>query len=303
MTTGRFEQAEAVLAQVNRDHGTRFTITGALSGGFQNGAWRIVGHDGGEAVLKFSPARDAWTQVVLAAEAKVAAARRDGYPTPSWMAAGVTTGGFVYQVQEFVAGLPAGRLTEPLARQLVDVLERCAAGRAPEPGGDPRSDWSQFVLGRMSPHAPDGLPSLVRALGSSQAAVVERALALLDVHGPVRLPDDDLVHGDLNLGNVLLDTDGTLAGIVDIEALGAGSRAIDYGSLWNGSADNADPEALTLVRAAGQGAAGAAGFAVCAIWSVLEYVVFAAERNGAADGSRAVAAAHRRLDLLEKPLR
>jgi len=297
-----FAEADAVLAEVNRDHGTSYVVVGALSGGFQGGAWRIVGPDGGSAVLKWSEARGAWAQVVLAAQAKVAGVRQHGYPTPAWVAAGLTMHGFVYQVQEFVSGRPVDCLTEPLARQLVDVLERCAAGHRPDPGGDPRSDWSQFVLREMSGGA-DGLPSRVSELGSREAAVVERAVALLDRLGPVGLPADDLVHGDLNLGNVLVGADGKLVGIVDIEALGAGCRAIDYAALWHSSADDGDGVGLSLVRAAGERAAGPSGFALCALWIALEYIRFGADRDGAVGSARAVAAADRRLDRLEVPQR
>ena len=199
-------------------------------------------------------------------------------------------------------GRPATRLTEPLARQVVDVLERCAAGHRPDPGGDPRADWSQFVLQEMGDGA-DGLASRVCALGSREAAVVERAMALLDRLGPVELPAEDLVHGDLNLSNVLVDADGELAGIVDIEALGAGCRVIDYASLRHSSADDADDSGLNLVRSAGERAAGPSGFALCAVWNAWEYMRFGADRDGAIGSARAAAAAHRRLDRLEAPLR
>ena len=301
MTMKRSADPEAVLAEVNHDQGTSFALAGVLSGGFQGGAWRIVGPDGDTSVLKWREDDGAWHRVVLAATAKVAAARRHGYPTPSWVAAGVTAHGFVYQIQELVAGCPAEYLTEPLARQLVDVLDRSTAGNRPEPADDPRSDWSQFVLCEMSAGA-GGLPSRVSALGSQEAAVVERALAVLDRYGPTRLSADDLVHGDLNLSNVLITSDGSLAGIIDIEALGAGSRAIDYATLWHSSADAGDAEALRLVRAAGQRAAGPAGFATCAVWIALEYIRFGADLDGATGSARAAAAAHRRLDSLEVPL-
>jgi aminoglycoside phosphotransferase (APT) family kinase protein len=295
-----FAVPDGVLAEVNRDHGTSYTLAGALSGGFQGGAWRIVGPDGGAAVLKWSEAHGTWHQVVLAGESKVTDARRRGYPTPAWLAVGLTTHGFVYHVQEFVPGRPSERLTEPLARQVVDVLERCAAGHRPDRGSDPRSDWSQFVLREMSGGA-ESLPSRVAALGPGEAAVAERALAVLDRVGPVWLPADDLVHGDLNLGNVLVDADGRLVGIVDIEAMGAGSRAIDYATLWHSCADEVDGVGLSLVRAAGERAAGPAGFLMCALWIALEYVRFGADSDRAGGSARAVAAAHQRLDLLAVP--
>lgn len=147
--------------------------------------------------------------------------------------------------------------------------------------------------------AADGLPAQVAKLGAAEQAVVDRASALSDRLGPVRLPADDLVHGDLNLGNVLVDAQGGLVSLIDIEALGAGSRAIGYATVWQSSADDADDVGLNLVRAAGERAAGPSGFVVCALWSALEYVSFGAALNGAAGSARAAAAAQRRLDQLE----
>ena len=46
----------------------------------------------------------------------------------------------------------------------------------------------------------------------------------------LRLPADDLVHGDLNLTNVLCDQ-GTISGVVDWDDVGIGSRASDLTSL------------------------------------------------------------------------
>jgi MFS family permease len=59
------------LASVNRENDAAYALSGRLAGGFQGGAWRIVGPDGGPAVLKWSEARGAWAQIVLAARAKV----------------------------------------------------------------------------------------------------------------------------------------------------------------------------------------------------------------------------------------
>ena len=45
-----------------------------------------------------------------------------------------------------------------------------------------------------------------------------------------RLPCNDLVHHDFNLSNILIDH-GDVAGVVDWEAAGRGSRALDFATL------------------------------------------------------------------------
>jgi aminoglycoside phosphotransferase (APT) family kinase protein len=58
-------------------------------------------------------------------------------------------------------------------------------------------------------------------------------------HRGFELPTGDLVHGDLNPDNVLLDGD-RISALIDVEAVGRGSRMHDlatllvYATLWDG---------------------------------------------------------------------
>jgi hypothetical protein len=53
----------------------------------------------------------------------VAKIRAAGYPTPAWLAVGITTSGFGYQIQGFVPGRSPNRVTVREARPLIEVLE------------------------------------------------------------------------------------------------------------------------------------------------------------------------------------
>lgn len=88
------------------------------------------------------------------------------------------------------------------------------------------------------------------------------------------------MHGDLNLSNVRADAHGQLMGIVYIEALRAGCRAIDYATLWHSSADDGDAVGLSLVRAAGNGRP-AEGFVACALWRIASEYILSKTADGA----------------------
>ncbi len=68
--------------------------------------------------------------------------------------------------------------------------------------------------------------------GAERAApqTTRRLRALLEPATGHRLPVADLVHGDLNLSNVLAQN-GAITGVVDWEHIGVGSRALDLTSL------------------------------------------------------------------------
>jgi aminoglycoside phosphotransferase (APT) family kinase protein len=68
--------------------------------------------------------------------------------------------------------------------------------------------------------------------GAERAApgTARRLRGFLEPARGYRLPVADLVHGDLNLSNVLRQ-DGAISGVVDWDHLGVGSRALDLTSL------------------------------------------------------------------------
>ncbi|MFJ4923678.1 phosphotransferase [Streptomyces sp. NPDC088725] len=265
---GRTETTTArlVLAGVNRAHGGRFRLLNRLNGGFQSGTWLVRDSADGAslAVLKWS-ARSSGSGRLPRAAAAVERAAAGGYRTPAWLAAGVTGDGFPYNVQEFVPGSPARRLTAGIAGKLVPLLESQRGLDA-----DPEHCWSRYVRERL-----DGTTVGVRrgmagpgARGHRFSAAID---ALLAVSGDVELPAHDLVHGDFRLANILFPTKHTPTA-VDIEALGSGTRAYDYATLL--TEDDVDPAGWDLIRDAGEQVAGPAVLAHCFALAALELVDF-----------------------------
>ena len=124
---------------------------------------------------------------------------------------------------------------------LIDVLET-QAGLDP----DPQRCWSQFVTGQMTDQR-DELFQGAAETGPTGQKLVNACERLLAAHGPVALPTGDLVHGDFRPGNILFHANH-VSGVIDIEALGSGTRAFDYATLL--SAHDITPEALEMLRTA-----------------------------------------------------
>ncbi len=115
----------------------------------------------------------------------------------------------------------------------------------------------------------------VREYGGEATEVLDRYGVLCRPYRGHELPGDDLVHGDLNVGNVIVDN-GRIAGIVDIEAAGGGSRAYDLISLATSATRDGAPAGIDeLFLEAALRAGGRAAVAVCAAAayaSVAEFV-------------------------------
>ena len=87
------------------------------------------------------------------------------------------------------------------------------------------------------------------------------------------------VHGDLNVGNLIVDN-GRIAGIIDIEAASGGSRAYDLVSLATSAARDGAPAGIDeLFLEAALPAGGRAAVAVCAGAAYASVAEFVDERS------------------------
>ncbi|MFF5333811.1 phosphotransferase family protein [Streptomyces sp. NPDC013181] len=199
------------------------------------------------------------------ADRAVSKIRAAGYPTPQWLAVGTSASGYGYLVQEFTAGRSPDRVGAAEARLLVGLLET-HAGLDPDPG----RCWSRLVHEQTADRR-DGLWQRAAATDATGRALVDVCGRLLAAHGPVELPTGDLVHGDFRPANILLDA-GRVAAVVDIEALGSGTRAFDYATLL--SAEGLTPDAVRTLRRAGEQVAGPGVLACCYAHVALDLTVF-----------------------------
>ncbi len=111
--------------------------------------------------------------------------------------------------------------------------------------------------------------------GSGGRSLVGASNALLARFDAPSFSTEDLVHGDFRLGNVLFDGE-RVSGVVGIEALGSGSRALDYATLLDHP--EADEDAVQLLVAAGVQAAGPVALAHSLVHVLLDLVMFMSGR-------------------------
>lgn len=85
------------------------------------------------------------------------------------------------------------------------------------------------------------------------------------------LPSTDLIHGDFRLGNIMF-VDGRVSGVIDIEAVGSGTRVFDYATLLDH--EDADDEGVRLLVEAGGEVAGRAALLYCLVQVMLDLILY-----------------------------
>jgi aminoglycoside phosphotransferase (APT) family kinase protein len=282
-----------LIEELNAVHGLRWHVRERCASGMQGGAWLLRDSAGRPAVLKQRPAGS--VPDIRRIAAAVARVREAGYPTPAWLASGTTATGSSYWVQDYVPGRPATPLTTSTVPLLVEVLER-QAGLDPAPD----LDWGSRVTAMALSDATGQPRHKVRGLGRAGRALLASFDRLLAEAGPVSLPGQDMVHGDFNSCNILL-RDGGVAGLIDVQDLGSGSRVVDYACLLREAYVEDYGESVTHpIRRSGEAVAGWAALVICVAAAAFFIVEFKLRHEPAAL-PRVLSRLHRLADDLADP--
>jgi hypothetical protein len=233
------ELPAAVLDDVASVVGAEVTVLGRLAGGAHVGATRIQVGGRAPAVLKAVP----WTypddlDAMVRAQRVAGHMRGRGYPTPAWLAVG-STATHVWQLMDYVDAAPVTGLTASIVDQLMEIVE-LQAGQATEPYDHWRYAWRVATdqepaaagLGvSETPGQAQLRQSVARLPGYSPAvAALAGRLRRASAGRPPPRAAPDMVHADLNPGNVLVRA-GAVVAVVDIGNAGSGTRAIDLTTL------------------------------------------------------------------------
>jgi hypothetical protein len=127
--------------------------------------------------------------------------------------------GEAWVVQEFIDGRTPPRLDDVVAEQMTWIL---GVQEAMFPGAS--DGWGQWAAGVVFEDR-DGLRGRITSGVPGGSRIVAAVDAIAGTGQPGPLSGQDLVHGNFNLANTIA-TPGRLR-LVDVEALGAGSRAYD----------------------------------------------------------------------------
>jgi aminoglycoside/choline kinase family phosphotransferase len=140
----------------------------------------------------------------------------------------------------------------------------------------------------------------VRGLGSAGDSLLASYGRLLADAGHACLPDQDMVHGDFNSCNILLHAGG-IAGVIDVQDMGSGSRVVDYACLLREAyVEGYGDEVIRLIRRSGEAVAGWATLVLCVAAAAFFIVEFRLRHEPAAVAT-VLARLHRLADDLADP--
>jgi len=248
-----------MVSFINRVHKLDYKLLHRLDGGWSAGAYLLqLNNDSsavgstelktsGEAasnrakctaVLKWNTDKN-WAQQVLQAGPIIARACAIGYPTPPWIAFGVSPSGYPYQVQAFATGSPVSTIDVELVESLLPIFDLQRNFHTETTAQNWTAHDLQLVFDSQKVHN--------RLAASTHQATRELHASLMEWVAPcataAELTMNDLVHGDLNLTNILLDRGASHSSteqpqplalrvtLVDSEGLGHGSVLCDVATV------------------------------------------------------------------------
>jgi hypothetical protein len=212
-----------LIQRVNELHQMSFTLLEKYPDGEQ-GAFVVVDHLNERWVLKWArEARNlAWMQ---GAKTITDLLRSLGYPAPSYLLIGKLPEG-IYSIQSALPGSPIRHLPATLLPRLFEINE-LQRGQAITG----RSDWHQEVIktvlwggegyclhASLQQHSPD------------TAELLQTLQALVRTHQDEPHRTNDIVHGDFQHANILIDNE-RISGVVDWDGFGAGDCIFDIATL------------------------------------------------------------------------
>ena len=188
------------------------------------GVWRAEG-EGGALLVKERPdpqaaAGEPWRAGLLHE------LRQRGHRIPDRLWYGPLPGGSFAVVDRWVDADPLVRLDAATVEELLALVELQADVEHPLGHGFDVSEWISLVLF----DGWEGWWDAAQSASRNAAELCERLRRLVEPVRHRRLPVRDAVHHDLNVSNVLV-ADGAIAAVVDWDALGLGSRALDVAAL------------------------------------------------------------------------
>ena len=258
---------EDAVAALSNEFGERYVLVGKLGGGYQTGAYQLLRSDGYRAVLKLWHAPRPLDHAQQTARL-VELARLAGWRTPAWLHTGTTSTGHPYEVQEFVVG-------EHRAQLDGDTLDRLLELNAKQADLHPATtqDWSAYAWDVVF-NDRDGMLTDLAACSPEGRHLADAMLGACASALDLSLPTSDLVSGVFSLENILFDEAGNPV-VIDVEAIGKGTRAFDLAVLYSRPEVYAHDSGLDRrLRAAADAVAGPEVFSVCLAAEIIGIAYF-----------------------------
>lgn len=258
---------------INRCHHTSYRLGARFPGGTR-GAYELTSDDGQRAVLKCATHPQRMDQLQRSVRV-VERLRAVSYPAPAYLFVGALPDGTPYYVQQFVQGSPLVQLIPPLLDQILALNDLQRGHHLVL-----EQNWSTYVQDVVF-SGESGWADTLRSHSASTAELLAAVELVVRPYMNTELPTEDIVHGDFNPDNVLVNSDRVTA-IIDLEAAGCGSRAIDLAVLLGWGYEETAPAERDRIISRIAEIVGPAGLAVCLGYQILNMVAYAATHFGRA---------------------
>ncbi len=214
---------ETAWAKSLIDGETSLSLVGKMKRG-THGAWLARDVDGENQIFKYVSNDDVRTQLQLAADS-ASAVNTAIARTPQFRKIGYVQDKGSWYTQEFLPGIPAPAPTQRLSTKMM-LLNDQAAGKALKGG----MNWSEEVMGALYKDSK-GWQKNIAASGEEGRSFVEDVQSMVAPNRFLNPTANDIVHGDFQHYNALVDRKGRLSAYVDWEGAGKGDRGIDLSRL------------------------------------------------------------------------
>ncbi len=212
---------ETALEYINAAKSAQYSVAEDYTGGENQGAYRVVNADGTDAVLKLS-ANPMWRNQIERAKAATKHLRTLGYPVPQYLHVDSTSGGTFWLEDH----LPGVGLTIPTTEQTTELLRLIELQKGQAISEVQGQDWSWYAGGVVF-RGDGGLVRTLMQFSEETSALVAQIEGL----DGKALSKTDLVHGDLNISQVLVNN-GQISAVLDWDQVGYGDRTMDLIGVW-----------------------------------------------------------------------
>ena len=211
---------------LNAEHHTGYRLGKAFTGGQEQGAYQVLDAAGLPAVLKISK-NPRWADQVRRGQAATNHLRGVGSPVPQYLYIGAADNGSYWLETQ----LPGGHaLAAPTTNQTADLLRLIDLQKDQVISEVQGQDWVWYITDVVFRGESGNVRALMQ-FSPETSAVVSAAEALVGGMQGLMPPKTDLVHGNMDITQVLF-TGETVSGILDWDQAGYGDRTIDLVGLW-----------------------------------------------------------------------
>ncbi|HUD10808.1 MAG TPA: aminoglycoside phosphotransferase family protein [Candidatus Saccharimonadia bacterium] len=216
---------QQAIELINAQEHTSWVLDAQFSGGTDEGAFRVKAPDGQTQVLKISH-NPMWISQVQRATAATGHLKSVGYPVPTYTLSG-STDSATYWLQSELSGAAT---EQPTAEQVTDLIRIIDLQKDQAISELQGQDWDWYVADVVFQGEGGNVRSMMQFSADTSALVSDIEQLVLGLQTKV-LPKTDLVHGDMNIGQVFYQGP-KVSGVLDWDQAGYGDRTIDFVALW-----------------------------------------------------------------------